>query len=364
MLDKLWDAHAFRILFTTLIFFTTLYFLHAARGTLTLFLFSVLFAYFLEPIVTRLENLTRNRLGAIAIVYAILAAVTALLVVLFGPRIAEEAKQLATSIPDIVNQASTGQLLKQISERDHISAMHQQQLQGFFLSHKAAVMQYAADLASRLETPLSHLWWIILIPILSFFFLHSAPAVAVAIVDLGKTHDEKGTLSAIVSDVNVMLGSYIRAQLILAALTAVVLTGVIALMRVPYASILGPIAGLCELIPFLGPAVASALIWGLAILLGYDHVGWLFFALGAWRVIQDYVSAPRIMGRQLEMPPLATIFGVLAGGEIGGVIGALVAVPSLAMLRIFWRRLSSEDVINAQQLPTIRVSQLPDKPRP
>ena len=69
------------------------------------------------------------------------------------------------------------------------------------------------------------------------------------------------------------------------------------------------------------------------------------------------------MGRQLEMPPLATIFGVLAGGEIGGVIGALVAVPALAMLRIFWRRLSSEDVTDAQQLPTIRVSQLPDKPR-
>ena len=361
MIEKFWDARTFRILFTALLFAMVLLFLDRARGTLTLFLFSVLFAYFLDPLVSRLEGHMRNRLGAIAVVYAILTLCTAALVLLTGPRIAQEAKQLGTSIPGLAAQASSGQLLHQIGDRHHLSPAHQQQLQNFFLSHKDSLMQYAASLATRLETPLSHLWWIILIPILSFFFLNAAPGVATAIVDLGKTHDEKGTLSAIVADVNLMLGSYIRAQLILAALTAVILTGVIALMRVPYAFILGPIAGLCELVPFLGPAVASALIWGLAILMGYDHVGWLFFALGGWRVMQDYVNAPRIMGRQLEMPPLATIFGVLAGGEVGGVIGALIAVPTIAILRILWRRLSSEAVVNATPLPSIRVSQLPDK---
>ena len=69
------------------------------------------------------------------------------------------------------------------------------------------------------------------------------------------------------------------------------------------------------------------------------------------------------MGRQLEMPPLLTIFGVLAGGEIGGVIGALVAVPAVAILRILWRRLANEDIPNSPAMPQLRVSQLPDKPR-
>ena len=104
-------------------------------------------------------------------------------------------------------------------------------------------------------------------------------------------------------------------------------------------------------------------ILGLAIVLGYPHIGWLFFVLGLWRVIQDYVNAPRIMGKQLEINPLATIFGVLAGGEIGGVIGALVAVPVLAILRILWRRLESTDLDNTPAMPQLRASQLPDKPQ-
>lgn len=59
-------------------------------------------------------------------------------------------------------------------------------------------------------------------------------------------------------------------------------------------------------------------------------------------MIQDYVSAPRIMGQSLEISPLAEIFAVLAGGEMGGVVGALVSVPILALLRILWQRLTSK----------------------
>ena len=61
--------------------------------------------------------------------------------------------------------------------------------------------------------------------------------------------------------------------------------------------------------------------------------------LGAWRLLQDYVSAPRIMGKSLEINPLMQIFAVLAGAEIAGVIGALVSVPVVATLRIIWRRM-------------------------
>ena len=61
--------------------------------------------------------------------------------------------------------------------------------------------------------------------------------------------------------------------------------------------------------------------------------------LGNWRLLQDYVNAPRIMGKSLEMEPLVQIFAVLAGGEIGGIVGALISVPVVAILRIVWRRM-------------------------
>jgi predicted PurR-regulated permease PerM len=71
---------------------------------------------------------------------------------------------------------------------------------------------------------------------------------------------------------------------------------------------------------------------------GYSHwLGLIIFLIG-WRLIQDYVVSPRVMGRSMELHPLAAIFGVLAGGEIAGVLGVYLSIPVMASLRIVWRR--------------------------
>jgi len=56
-----------------------------------------------------------------------------------------------------------------------------------------------------------------------------------------------------------------------------------------------------------------------------------------WRITQNYVTYPRIMGRQLELHPLAAIFAVLVGAEVGGIVGIYLAVPLTAALRVVWR---------------------------
>jgi predicted PurR-regulated permease PerM len=197
-------------------------------------------------------------------------------------------------------------------------------------------------LGEKLAEPAQHIWWLILIPILSLFFLKDGLSIANGMIDLGRTPEEKKTIRGIVGDINVMLGSYIRAQLILASLTVVSYTLVLSLMRVPYAFILGPLAGLFEFVPVVGPALSSVIVFVIAILTSYPHMIWLFLFLGLWRLVQDYVNAPRIMGKSLEISPLVQIFGVLSGGEIAGVVGALISVPAIAILRILWRRLTSD----------------------
>ena len=341
MLAKLWDPRTARVLMTALLFALVLAFLHGARETLTLFLFAILFAYFTDPMVARLERPLRGRIPAIAIVYLGITGVLIGLGFLIGPRIASEGKQLATSLPDLLNRVASGQFIDAVGQNHNWGRAREQQIQSFFMTHRTQILGYGEGLASRLEAPLSHLWWLILIPILSVFFLRDAAAIAAGLIKLGRTQDDKRFLAGVVKDVNIMLGSYIRAQLILASLTVVVLTIVLSLMRVPYAFILGPLAGVCEFVPVVGPAIASSIIFGIGILAGYPHLLWLFLFLGTWRVIQDYINAPRIMSKSVEVSPLATIFGVLAGGEIGGVIGALVAVPTIAFLRILWLRFDS-----------------------
>jgi predicted PurR-regulated permease PerM len=135
-----------------------------------------------------------------------------------------------------------------------------------------------------------------------------------------------------------MLAHFIRAQLTLAALTFVMYSAVLAMMRIPYALVLGTLGGLLEFIPVLGPLVAALIIVGMALLMSFPHWLALIVFLGVWRLIQDYVTSPRIMGHSMELHPLAAIFGVMAGGEVAGILGIFLSIPVMASLRIVFRR--------------------------
>jgi predicted PurR-regulated permease PerM len=74
------------------------------------------------------------------------------------------------------------------------------------------------------------------------------------------------------------------------------------------------------------------------VLLGFPHWLALVIFLGIWRLIQDYVSSPRIMGHSMELHPLAAIFGVMAGSEVAGILGIFLSIPVMASLRIVFRR--------------------------
>ena len=137
---------------------------------------------------------------------------------------------------------------------------------------------------------------------------------------------------------NEMLAQFIRAQLTLAALSWVAYASFLGLMKVQYALMLGTAGGILEFIPVVGPLVASLLIMGVALLTGYQHWLIVLIFLIAWRLVQDYMVSPRIMGKSMELHPLAAIFGVIAGSEIAGVLGVYLSIPVMASLRIVWRR--------------------------
>jgi predicted PurR-regulated permease PerM len=142
----------------------------------------------------------------------------------------------------------------------------------------------------------------------------------------------------VLGDLNQMLAQFIRAQLTLAAFSFVAYLAFLELGGVPYALVLGTAGGMMEFIPVVGPLVAAVLIFSVAMLMSYPHWLLLLIFLGAWRMIQDYVISPRVMGQSMELHPLAAIFGVLAGGEIAGVLGIYLSIPIMASLRIVWRR--------------------------
>jgi predicted PurR-regulated permease PerM len=108
-------------------------------------------------------------------------------------------------------------------------------------------------------------------------------------------------------------------------------------MRLPYSVALGVAGGVLEFIPVVGPLVAAGVIIAVAFFTG-SHFLIVAIFLGVWRVVQDYVVSPRLMGKSVELHPLAALFAILAGAEVAGVIGVYLSIPIAATLRIFWRR--------------------------
>jgi predicted PurR-regulated permease PerM len=86
--------------------------------------------------------------------------------------------------------------------------------------------------------------------------------------------------------------------------------------------------------------VSAAIIIGVSAASGFPHVLWVIIFLGVYRIFQDYILSPRLMSQGVELHPLLIIFGVFAGGELGGVAGIFLSVPLLAVIRLLYHRLS------------------------
>jgi len=205
-------------------------------------------------------------------------------------------------------------------------------------SHRNDLLGMAQRIGLRVADVAKEAWLLIVVPILAGFFLKDGRAFGEVLLSLVHSRPQREFLEGVLGDLNQMLAQFIRAQLTLAAFSFVVYIAFLEVASVPYALVLGTAGGLLEFIPVVGPLVAAAVILGVALLMSYPYWLILLIFLGAWRLVQDYVISPRIMGKSMELHPLAAIFGVLAGGEIAGVLGIYLSIPIMASLRIVWRR--------------------------
>ncbi len=194
MLNKVWDPKTARILSTALIFALGLAFLYGARETLTLFLFAILFAYFVDPLVSWLQGPLRGRIQAIGAVYLILLAFLVGFGFLIGSKIAAEGSALATSLPSLLDKAGSGELVSQVGEEHGWSQARQAQIQNFLISHKDTILRYGQVIGQKLEQPVQHIWWLVLIPILSIFFLKDGRSIGENLVAMGPAPEDRKTL--------------------------------------------------------------------------------------------------------------------------------------------------------------------------
>jgi predicted PurR-regulated permease PerM len=102
--------------------------------------------------------------------------------------------------------------------------------------------------------------------------------------------------------------------------------------------LLATLGGLLEFIPMVGPLSAGVTILIVGAVTGAPVLAIVIF-LVAYRVFQDYILSPHLMGHGVEVHPLLLLFGVFAGAEVAGIPGTFLSVPVLAMVRILYLRM-------------------------
>lgn len=332
------DSRTARVIFTLLLFALGLGFLFVARETLMAFLFAIFFAYLVDPLVSHLHRFVKGRGRAIAIIYVLIVALIVVFLFFVGPRVTREASKLSASLPQLLSRVSSGEIANQIGMDRGWSTTTQDLLRKFLVTHSDEIKSLAQRAGIRIAEAAQKLWLILLVPILAAFFLKDGRSFTGIFTSIVRSKPQREFMEGVIADMNYMLAHFIRAQIILALLSLVVYLSVLSLLRVPYALVLGTAGGMMEFIPVVGPLTAGLVMVGVAVLMSYPHWVLLIVFLGIWRLVQDYVVAPRVMGEKMELHPLAAIFGVLAGGEIAGVLGVYLSIPVMASLRIVWRR--------------------------
>ncbi len=313
-------------------------FLYAARATLIAFLFAIFFAYLMSPLVNHLEKMLKGRGRGIAVFYILLLVLVVVFFAALGPKVTREGGRLGQSIPGLLNQLSSGQIARQLGAEHGWSEKSTQLVQSFLASHSDEITEVAQRIGLRVADVAKQAWLLFVVPVLSIFFLKDGRAFSNFLLSTIQSRPQREFLENVLNDLNRMLAHFIRAQLILAGLSLVVYSGVLWMMGVPYFLVLGTIGGLLEFIPVVGPLAAALIIVSVALITSYQHWAVLVIFLIVWRLLQDYVSSPRIMGESMELHPLAAIFGVMAGGEVAGILGVYLSIPVMASLRIVFRR--------------------------
>lgn len=334
------DPTTLRVAWTLGLVAALLALVYALRQVILLLAFSIFFAYLIFPLVQMCQRWLPGlgaRTRAIVAVYLVLLGALLGGGAALGPRLGQELRALAERLPEISRQWGGGASLGEALERLGWEEQTVRRVEAVVRSHAGEILVYAQGAAAAALSWLAGAWVIVLIPVFAFFILKDAEAFVGAAAGLFEERRLRQRSLRIGEDLHHLLGEYMRALVILSLVTFVVWSVVFLIARVPYPVILAALGGVLEVLPLVGPVVAGIIVVTVAAVTGYGHPLALVGFIVAWRLVQDYVSNPLVMGRGIEIHPALVIFGVLAGGELAGPAGMFLSVPLMAMLRILWR---------------------------
>ena len=308
---------------------------------LTPFVAAALLAYMGDPLADRLQQLKMPRTLAVVTVFLITFLVLALVLLLLGPLVRTQVGALFEALPSIANeieQVWLPTLLRwmNVESGDNVGI-------GAFLarysdmvgSWSGTILLSVGKSGGALAAAVLSLF---LIPILTFYMLRDWDII---MLHLGALipDSQRETVFELARETDSVLGAFLRGQVLVMAALAIIYSAGLGLVGLKFAIAIGVVSGLVSFVPYLG-FVFGITLAGLTVALEPNPLWQIFGVVATFTVaqlIEGSFLTPKLVGDRIGLHPVVVIFAVVAGGQLFGFFGILLALPAAAVLSVLIR---------------------------
>ncbi|SFO97084.1 AI-2E family transporter [Pseudomonas borbori] len=318
--------------------------LYLLQPILSPFLIGVLLAYLGDPLVDRLERWKLSRTWGVIVVFALFSLILAVLLLVLVPMLGKQLMRLYELAPQMLDWAQH-QALPWVQARLGLidGFWRFDQLKAVFSEHLGKTTDILGMLLSKATASgLALLAWLVnllLIPVVSFYLLRDWDLLVARLRGL-LPRDREGLVVQLASECHEVLGAFLRGQLLVMLALGVMYAVGLMLIGLELGLLIGLLAGLASIVPYLGVVVGI----GAALTAGLFQFGGDFYPLLAiaavftvGQLLEGMLLTPWLVGDRIGLHPVAVIFAIMAGGQLFGFTGVLLALPVAAVIMVLVR---------------------------
>jgi predicted PurR-regulated permease PerM len=299
-----------------------------ARSVLVLVGLALFLAAGLDPAVTWLTNHGLRRWQAVLVTLVVLAGMVAGFLAAAIPPLAAQTTALVNELPKYLHtlqdhNSQIGKLDAQYHLQDRIRNL---------LQTKGGSL--VGGVLGAGEVVLSTFSSIVIVAVLAVYFLADMPRVKLLAYRLAP-HSRRARVILIGDEIFAKVGGFVLGNFVTSVIAGLGTYIWLVIFGVPYPVLLSLLVAFLDLIPVIGSTIGGAIVTLVALTVSLPvAIATLGFYI-AYRLAEDYLVVPRVMGKTVQVPGAVSVVAVLIGGALMGIVGALVAIPAAAALRLF-----------------------------
>ncbi|MHA6494770.1 AI-2E family transporter [Pseudomonas borbori] len=360
------DSHRWLWMAGLLLLGWLLYLLHPI---LSPFLIGVLLAYLGDPLVDRLERWKLSRTWGVVVVFALFSLVLAAMLLVLVPMLGKQLVRLYQLAPQMLDWMQSDalpwvQLQLGLAE----DFWRFDQLKVAFSEHLGETTDIVGMLLSQATaSSLALLAWLanlLLIPVVSFYLMRDWDLLVAKLRGL-LPRSREGLVVKLTSECHEVLGAFLRGQLLVMLALGIMYACGLMLIGLELGLLIGLLAGLASIVPYLGVVVGL----GAALTAGLFQFGGDFYPLLAiaavfmvGQMLEGMLLTPWLVGDRIGLHPVAVIFAIMAGGQLFGFTGVLLALPIAAVIMVLVRHLYDFYKLSALYGESVETPDEPSRP--